>query len=110
MLAIKINIVLEININGSSSADQRESTGYLVLLIKVTLHLKISWLATSKFIEVLKENEEKEMKENGGQMKRQAKVPRELKTGRLDLKVIQAYEFFSHFSGQLQLVLRLVVV
>ena len=62
MLAIKINIVLEININGSSSADQRESTGYLVLLIKVTLHLKISWLATSKFIEVLKENEEKEMK------------------------------------------------
>ena len=48
VLAIKINIVLEID-NSSSSADRWEGTGDLKTLSKfyqVTFHFKISWLAT----------------------------------------------------------------
>ena len=51
MLAIKIDIILEIIISNSSLADRGEGTSDLkntfrTLPIKVTFHFKISWLAS----------------------------------------------------------------
>ena len=48
MLAIKINIVLKINIDSSSLADKREGTNDLKTVSEfcVTFHFKISWLAS----------------------------------------------------------------
>ena len=63
LLARKINIVLEININNSSSADRGEGTKWLqnsfgILPVKVTFHFRISWLATLKFKESRKKKRE----------------------------------------------------
>ena len=56
LLAIKISIVLEININSSSWTDRGEGTSDFKILSefyekKVTLHIKISWLTTLQFKE-----------------------------------------------------------
>ena len=64
-LAVKINIVLEININSPSLAEKRKLTNDLktfceFLPIKLTFHLKLAdQLATLQFKEALKEKERK---------------------------------------------------
>ena len=62
-LAIKISIVLEININSSSSIDRGEGTSdfkisFRIFRIKITFHIKISWLATLQFKETIKKKRE----------------------------------------------------
>ena len=80
VLAIKINIVLEIDINGSSSAGtsrdlegrpkslanawqkrrhRQPQNSFRIIPLKVTFHFKISRLATLQFIEDLKENKDR---------------------------------------------------
>ena len=87
MLVIKTNIVLEININSSFSAEKREGTGNLknffrILPIKFFILKLADQLATLQFKEVLKEKKRKHLpgsskkikkerlKENGGQTKK----------------------------------------
>ena len=60
LLAIKVSIVLEINISSSSSTDwQRRRHQW----IKVTFHIKISWLATLQFKESRKKKRELKKKD-----------------------------------------------
>ena len=62
LLAIKVNIVLEININSSSTNRgkryQRLESSFKVLPIRVTFYFIISWLATLQFKESRKKNRE----------------------------------------------------
>ena len=71
-LAIKIDIVLEININSSSSANKREGPGDLntfrILSVKVIFQFKISWLVTLQFKEVLEENKDRKHLRGSGEI------------------------------------------
>ena len=62
LLALKIDIVLEININSYSSTDRwvgiSDFKTFRIFTIKVTFHFKISWTATLQF----KESRKKERK------------------------------------------------
>ena len=120
MLAIKINIVLEININSWQKKRYRwPQNSFIILPIKVTFHFKISWLATLQFKEVLIENKERKNLRGSGEMKRQVEVYENLRLG--DYLLIKfkklstfkilwlVYEFFNLCSGQLWLLLQLIV-
>ena len=112
MLAIKINIVLEIIINSwQKRGHWWPQDSFIILPIKVTFHFKISWLATLKFKKVLKENKERKYLRSSGEMKRQAEACEILKLR--DYLLIKfkklstfkmlwlVYELFSLCSGQL---------
>ena len=95
LLALKIDIVLDININSYSSTDRwvgiSDFKTFRTFTIKVTFHFKISWTATLQFKESRKKErkvrwthskERERLEENECQMKRQLEVIRELKNAR----------------------------
>ena len=78
MLAIKINIVLEININSSFSPDKRKGNGDLknffrILSIKLFVLKLADQLATLQFKEALKEKERKHLPGSREQQKKKEK-------------------------------------
>ena len=90
MLAIKINIVLEINVNNSSSADKREDTDDLktffrILPIKLFILKLADQLATLQFEEALKEKQRKHLL-GSGEWQRKRKAERKWRASELRWK------------------------
>ena len=82
MLAIKINIVLEININSSFSPDKRKGNGDLkiffrILSIKLFVLKLADQLATLQLKEALKEKERKHLPGSREQQKKKKKEKKE---------------------------------